>query len=41
MTVAGQSAVSYAYDDANRLTTITQGTSEVSFTYDDRTGAHR
>jgi len=27
--------VSYAYDNANRLTSITQGTAVVSFTYDD------
>jgi YD repeat-containing protein len=39
MTVAGQTAVSYAYDNAHRLTSITQGTSVVSLvvslTYDD------
>ncbi len=35
MTVAGQPAVSYGYDDAHRLTSITQGTSIVGFTYDD------
>jgi YD repeat-containing protein len=34
MTVAGQSAISYGYD-ADRLTSITQGTSTVSFGYDD------
>jgi RHS repeat-associated protein len=34
MTVAGQSAVSYTYDNADRLTTITQGSSTVSFAYD-------
>ncbi len=35
MTVAGQSAMNYAYDAGDRLTTITQGTSTVSFGYDD------
>jgi len=35
MTVAGQPVVTYAYDDAHRLTSITQGTSVVGFTYDD------
>jgi len=34
MTVAGQSAVSYGYDNANRLTSITQGSSSVSIAYD-------
>ena len=34
MTVAGQPPVSYSYDNANRLTQITQGASTVSFTYD-------
>jgi len=34
MTVAGQTAVSYAWDNANRLTGITQGTASVSFAYD-------
>ncbi len=34
MTVAGQPAVNYSYDNANRLTQVTQGTSTVSFTYD-------
>jgi RHS repeat-associated protein len=34
MTVTGQTAVSYAYDSANRLTQITQGTPTVSFVYD-------
>src|SRR5213594_4270162 len=35
MSVPGQSQISYDYDDANQVTTITQGTSIVSFTYDD------
>lgn len=35
MTVAGQPVVSYGYDAAHRLTSITQGTAVVSFTYDD------
>jgi RHS repeat-associated protein len=35
MTVAGQPQVTYGYDDANRLTSITQGSSVVGFTYDD------
>ncbi len=35
MTVAGQTAVSYAYDDAHRLMSITQGTAVVAMTYDD------
>jgi RHS repeat-associated protein len=34
MTVAGQSAVNYTYDNDNRLTQITQGTSTASFAYD-------
>jgi RHS repeat-associated protein len=34
MTVGGQAAISYTYDNANRLTAITQGTSVVGFTYD-------
>jgi RHS repeat-associated protein len=34
MTVAGQSAISYGYDDANRLTSITQGSATVTITYD-------
>lgn len=33
MTVAGQSAVSYTWDNANRLTGITQG-SNVGLSYD-------
>ena len=32
MTVAGQPQVAYAYDNAHRLTSITQGTSVVGFT---------
>ena len=35
MTVAGQPQVTYTYDNANRLTTITQGTSTVTIAYDD------
>lgn len=35
MTVAGQPTVNYAYDNANRLTSITQGSTSVAFTYDD------
>jgi RHS repeat-associated protein len=35
MTVAGQTAVSYTYDNANRLTAVTQGTASVGLTYDD------
>ena len=34
MTVSGQPAVSYAYDNANRLLQITQGSSVVTFGYD-------
>src|SRR5437867_5671737 len=34
MTIAGQTAVSYSYDDAHRLTSITQGSATVSLTYD-------
>ena len=34
MTVVGQPPVNYTYDDANRLTLITQGTSNVTFGYD-------
>jgi YD repeat-containing protein len=34
MTVAGQAQVVYGYDDANRLTTITQGSPVVTFGYD-------
>jgi YD repeat-containing protein len=34
MTVAGQTAVSYAYDNADRLTGITQGSASVSVAYD-------
>jgi YD repeat-containing protein len=34
MTVAGQPAVTYAYDNANRLLTITQGNNVVTIIYD-------
>ncbi|MFZ3200580.1 MAG: RHS repeat-associated core domain-containing protein [Candidatus Acidiferrales bacterium] len=34
MTVAGQPAVNYSYDNASRLTGIAQGASAVSFVYD-------
>jgi RHS repeat-associated protein len=34
MTATGQSAVSYVYDDANRLASITQGALSVGFGYD-------
>jgi len=34
MTVAGQSAVTYTYDNADRLTGITQGSSTVTLAYD-------
>jgi RHS repeat-associated protein len=34
MTVAGQTSVTYGYDNANRLTSITQGSATVSLTYD-------
>jgi RHS repeat-associated protein len=34
MQVTGQTIVSYGYDNANRITSITQGSSVVSFTYD-------
>jgi uncharacterized protein RhaS with RHS repeats len=34
MIVAGQPQVTYSYDNANRLTQISQGTSTVSFSYD-------
>ena len=35
MTVVGQTQVTYTYDNANRLTTITQGTDTVTLAYDD------
>ena len=35
MTVVGQPQVTYTYDNANRLTTITQSTSTVTIGYDD------
>ncbi len=35
MTVQGQPPVVYGYDDANRLTSVTQGTSVVTITFDD------
>ena len=35
MTASGSAAVSYGYDDANRLTTVKQGSSVVSMSYDD------
>jgi RHS repeat-associated protein len=34
MTVAGQTAINYTYDNANRLTQITQGSATVTYTYD-------
>jgi len=34
MQVTGQTAVTYGYDDAHRITGITQGTNVVGFTYD-------
>jgi YD repeat-containing protein len=34
MTAGGQSAVNYAYDNANRPTQIVQGSAIVSFGYD-------
>ena len=34
MTVVGQPTVSYGWDNANRLTGITQGTTSVPFGYD-------
>jgi RHS repeat-associated protein len=34
MTVAGQSAVSYSYDNASRLTGVTQGSASVTLAYD-------
>jgi YD repeat-containing protein len=34
MTVAGESAVNYTWDNANRLTNITQGSSSVGLAYD-------
>src|SRR5207247_10798736 len=34
MTVAGQSDVTYTYDDGNRLMQIAQGSSTAAFTYD-------
>ncbi len=36
MTATGQTAVSYTYDNANRLTQITRGTPTVSLAYDMR-----
>src|SRR5206468_10440834 len=35
MTVAGQPGATYGRDDANRLTSVTQGTSVLRTTYDD------
>ena len=35
MAVAGQTAISYSYDNTDRLTGITQGSASVSFAYDD------
>ena len=35
MTVAGQTAVSYSYDNADRLTGIAQGSTSVALGYDD------
>src|SRR5262249_14235377 len=35
MTVGGQPTVNYGYDDANRLTSVVEGTSTVTITYDD------
>src|SRR5713226_777865 len=34
MSVSGQTAVTYTYDNANRLTLISQGSANVSFGYD-------
>ena len=34
MTVDGQTAVDYTYDDAHRLTAVTQGSASVAITYD-------
>jgi YD repeat-containing protein len=34
MQVAGQTSISYGYDNADRLTSITQGSASVGFTYD-------
>ena len=34
MTVAGQAAVTYGYDDTGRTISISQGSSAVAFTYD-------
>ncbi len=34
MQVTGQTAVTYGYDDADRITGITQGSNAVGFTYD-------
>ena len=34
MTVAGQPTVSYGWDNANRLTGITQGSTSIPFQYD-------
>jgi YD repeat-containing protein len=35
MTVAGQPAVAYTYDDADRLTQVSQGSTTVGLTYDE------
>jgi YD repeat-containing protein len=35
MTVTGQPTVTYGYDDANRLTSVTQGINVVTITYDE------
>jgi YD repeat-containing protein len=35
MTVAGQPAVNYTYDNGDRLTQITQGSQTVTIAYDD------
>ena len=34
MSVSGQTTVTYGFDNANRLTQITQGSANVSFGYD-------
>jgi len=34
MTVSGQSSISYGYDNADRLTSVTQGTTSVALAYD-------
>jgi len=38
LTVPGQAVANYTFDNANRLTQITQGSTTVSFGYDNGNG---